>query len=83
VGPAVARDLLRLGMTKTADLAGQDPDLLYTRLCALDGKRHDPCVLDTLSAVVAYANGEPVQPWWAFSRQRKARQAQEHADGHA
>ena len=32
---------------------------------------------------VAYANGELAQPWWSFSRQRKARQAHDHADGHA
>jgi hypothetical protein len=83
VGPAVARDLLRLGMTSKADLAEQDPDLLYTRLCALDGRRHDPCVLDTFYAVVAYANGEPAQPWWMCSRLRKARQAHDHVDGHA
>jgi len=74
VGPAIARDLLRLGMTCTADLAGQDSDALYSRLCAIDGVRHDPCVLDTFTAVVAYANGEPAQPWWFFSRQRKARE---------
>ncbi len=74
VGPAIARDLLRLGMTSRADLAGQDPDALYARLCEMDGVRHDPCVLDTFTAVVAYANGEPAQPWWFFSRQRKARE---------
>jgi len=75
VGPAIARDLLRLGMTCRADLAGQDPDALYARLCEMDGVRHDPCVLDTFTAVVAFANGEPAQPWWFFSRQRKAREA--------
>jgi hypothetical protein len=25
------------------------------------------------TAIVAHANGEPAQPWWVFSRQRKAR----------
>ncbi len=75
VGPAIACDLLRLGISSRADLVGHDPTALYTRLCEMDGVRHDPCVLDTFSAVVAYANGEPAQPWWFFSRQRKAREA--------
>ena len=74
VGPAIAGDLLRLGITGRADVVGQDPDTLYRRLCQIDGVRHDPCVLDTFCAVVAYANGEPAQPWWIFSRQRKARE---------
>jgi len=81
VGPAIASDLLRLGITSRADLVGHDPTALYTRLCQMDGVRHDPCVLDTFSAVVAFANGEPAQPWWFFSRQRKAREAQAHAAG--
>lgn len=33
---------------------------------------HNPSVLDTVTAVVAYANGDPAQPWWVFSWQRKA-----------
>jgi len=81
VGPAMAGDLLRLGITSRADLVGQDPDTLYARLCQMDGVRHDPCVLDTVTAVVSYANGEPAQPWWFFSQQRKAREAQARAAG--
>ena len=74
VGPAIAADLIRLGVTCVEDLAGGDPDALYDQLCALDGARHDPCVLDTFTAVVAFANGEPAQPWWIFSRRRKERE---------
>jgi hypothetical protein len=73
VGPAVAGNLLRLGITAPAALAGQGPEALYERLCALDGVRHDPCLLDVFTAIVAQANGEPAQPWWVFSRQGKAR----------
>ncbi len=65
---------MRLGMTSSATLAGQDPDALYARLCQMDGVRHDRCVLDTFTAVVAYANGEPAQRWWFCSRQRTARE---------
>lgn len=75
VGPAIARKLVQLGITDEKDLRGQDPDLLFERLCALDGRRHDPCLLDTFTAVVDHADGAPARPWWHYSRQRKARTA--------
>ena len=75
VGPAVARKLERLGIEAPDDLRGRDPHALYEQLCALDGRRHDPCLLDTFTAAVAYADGGPARPWWEFSRQRKAREA--------
>jgi len=74
VGPAVAGDLLRLGIAHPAALAGQDPDEMYERLCRIDGTRHDPCTRNVFAAIVAHANGEPAQPWWIFSRRRKARE---------
>jgi hypothetical protein len=73
VGPTVARMLRRLGVEERADLQGADGEDLYERLCALDGVRHDPCLLDTFVAAVAVADGEPARPWWEFSRERKAR----------
>jgi hypothetical protein len=75
VGPAIARKLLRLDVRSAEDLRGRDPDELFERLCALDGRRHDPCLLDTFVAAVAYADGGPARPWWEFSRERKARAA--------
>jgi hypothetical protein len=74
VGPAVARTLERLEITEAADLRGRDPQELFDRLCELDGRRHDPCLLDTFAAAVAYANGGPARPWWEFSRERKERE---------
>lgn len=73
VGPVVARKLERLGIVRPDDLRGRDPDELFARLCALDGQRHDPCLLDTFVAAVSYADGGPARPWWEFSRERKAR----------
>jgi hypothetical protein len=75
VGPAIARKLARLGVGSAGDLRGRDPDELFERLCALDGRRHDPCLLDTFVAAVDYANGGPARPWWEYSRERKARAA--------
>ena len=72
VGPAIARKLERLGVHEPADLRGQDADELFERLCALDGRRHDPCLLDTFHAAVDVADGKPARPWWEYSRERKA-----------
>jgi len=76
VGPAVARKLERLDVREVGDLRDRDAQELYDRLCALDGHRHDLCLLDTLEAAVAYANGAPARPWWEFSRARKAGQSE-------
>jgi hypothetical protein len=74
VGPAMATDLLRLGVADVQDLATREPDALYAALGALDGRRPDPCVWDVFAAAVAYARGEPARPWWYFTAVRKARQ---------
>ena len=73
VGPAIARKLRALDVRSAGDLRGRDADELFERLCALDGRRHDPCLLDTFVAAVDYANGGPARPWWEYSRERKAR----------
>ena len=74
VGPAVARKLRSLDIESVDDLRGVDAGELFERLCAIDGRRHDPCLLDTFTAAVAYADGGPARPWWEFSRERKARE---------
>jgi len=71
IGPAMERDLARLGIRRVADLAGQDAVELYERLCDLDGRRHDPCVLDTFMSAVDQADGAPPRPWWTYTPERK------------
>ena len=71
IGPAMARDLTRLGVSCVADLVGRDPVELYERLGAIDGRRHDPCVLDTFMSAVDQANGAPPRPWWTYTAERK------------
>jgi hypothetical protein len=73
VGPAIAADLLRLGITRADDLVDRDPDELYDTLCRIDGVRHDPCLRDVFAAAVHYARGGPARPWWTFTPERKAR----------
>ena len=70
VGPAVAAKLRRLGISRAAELRGRDPEELYDRLCELENRRHDLCLLDTFTAAVSFADGEPARPWWEFSRAR-------------
>jgi hypothetical protein len=71
VGPAVAADLRRLGITSPGQLAGRDPYAMYDDLCRVTGVRHDPCMLDTFIAAVRFMEGGPKQPWWAFTAERK------------
>ena len=79
VGPATARDLIRLGVRGVADLAKRDPDAMYEAIGRLDGAPHDPCVRDVFHAAVSFARGEPPRPWWEFSRERKAKEARTSA----
>ncbi|MEU8636683.1 helix-hairpin-helix domain-containing protein [Amycolatopsis sp. NPDC048633] len=71
IGPAMVRDLGRLGITEPGQLAGRDPVELYERLCETDGVRHDPCVLDTFMSAVDQADGAPPRPWWTYTPERK------------
>jgi hypothetical protein len=73
VGPAMAEDLLRLGIRSPEDLIGRDADEMYDELGRLDGIRHDPCVRDIFAAVVSYAETGQAAPWWHFTPIRKAR----------
>jgi hypothetical protein len=75
IGPKIAQKLMQLGIEVPAQLKGQDAEALFVRLCELDGRRHDPCLLDTFVAAVDHANGAPARPWWYYSRLRKAREA--------
>lgn len=76
IGPATLGDFALLEVRSVSDLAEQDPQKLYDRLCRLTGTRQDPCVLDVFHAAVAQAR-DPDLPaaqrqWWYWSRVRKA-----------
>jgi hypothetical protein len=72
IGPALAADLRLIGIQEPKDLRGKDAFVLYQRLCAITGQRHDPCVLDTFMAATDFMGGAPAAPGWAYTAQRKA-----------
>jgi hypothetical protein len=71
IGPALAADLRRLGITHPGDLRARDPFVRYQSLCAATGKRQDPCVLDTFMAATDFMRGAAPTPWWRYTAQRK------------
>jgi hypothetical protein len=75
IGPAMLRDFALLKIDSVAQLAKQDPQELYDRLCAITKSRQDPCVLDVFHCAVAQAR-DPLLPeeqrkWWWWSRKRR------------
>src|SRR5262245_20339824 len=71
IGPAIAADLRRLGITSPDELPGRDPYAMYDELCRITGQRHDPCLLDTFIAAVRFMEGEQKKPWWKYTPERK------------
>ena len=73
VGPATLRDLELLDIHHISTLAKQDPIKMYQKLEKITGYRHDPCVLDTLTAIVHEAKTGEKTPWWHWSAIRKGK----------
>jgi hypothetical protein len=80
IGRSVAGYFERVGITKVAQLADQDPIELYERMSAALGKRLDPCLLDTVMSPVDQAEGRPAHPWWHYTPERKRLLAQRSTD---
>ena len=75
VGPATLKDFELLGITTLHQLAQQDPQELYERLCVLLGQKIDICCLDVFVAAIEQAK-DPYLPaeqrqWYYWSRLRK------------
>ena len=73
VGPAIAEDLVLLGVRRVEDLKSRNADEMYSQLCSKTGSRQDPCVWDTFAAVVDYAHTGQPRKWWEFTQERKKR----------
>ena len=76
IGTSMLGDFELLDISTVEQLALQQPEELYLRLCGLTGSRQDICVLDVFRCAVAQAM-DPLLPkeqcqWWWWSRQRRA-----------
>ncbi len=72
IGPAIARDLMAIGVRSPHDLKGDHALKIFGDLKSVMGHRHDPCVYYTLLAVQHFlATGESL-PWWTFTAKGKA-----------
>jgi hypothetical protein len=71
VGKAVANDLRSIGINHPQQLVGKNGITLYHQLNRITGLQHDPCMADTLMAVVDFMNGGKAKPWWKFTAMRK------------
>ena len=74
IGPAMLADFEILSIFTVSQLALQEADELYFKLCEVTGRRHDPCVHDTFAAAIHQAKTGEAQNWWAFTPSRKLRQ---------
>ncbi|MEO7803090.1 MAG: helix-hairpin-helix domain-containing protein [Actinomycetota bacterium] len=67
VGPSIAADLRAIGIQRVADLRSQDPELLYARMCDLEGPQ-DRCLLYVFRCAVYFASTPRPNPkkllWW-------------------
>jgi hypothetical protein len=75
VGAAVEGYLIDLGIRSVGDLAPADPYQLFRRLQRRIGKACDPCLYDTFAAIVHEARTGEKTPWFAWTAERKRRQA--------
>jgi hypothetical protein len=68
VGPSIANDLYRLGITQVSDLRGGNAEALYKRLCEQRGTHIDRCALYVFRCAVYYASETAPDPqllkWW-------------------
>lgn len=71
IGVAIEKDLFAIGLEEPCELIGQDPYKMYSDLCSVTQKRHDPCVIDVFISAVRFMQGEAPRKWWEFSNERK------------
>jgi hypothetical protein len=71
IGPAMARDLMLLGIEKPDQLSGRSAYDMYYELCEITGRQQDPCVIDVFLSITDFMNGQKPKVWWKYTQQRK------------
>jgi Pathogenicity locus len=68
VGKSIAEDLWNLGLRSESNLKNEDPEALYTKLCAYQGTHVDRCMLYVFRCAVYYASNDvydaELLKWW-------------------
>ena len=68
VGKSIAADFRSIGVTKVSDLKNKNPEELYSRICAEQGRQIDRCLLYVCRSSVYFAGNENPDPekvkWW-------------------
>jgi len=71
VGAVIESNFFILGLKEPGQLIGKDPYKMYSNLCKITGKKHDPCVIDVFISAVKYMEGGEPKKWWEFTAERK------------
>jgi hypothetical protein len=71
VGVATEKLFVTLGMDEPTELKGKDPYQMYSDLCRISQKIHDPCMIDIFISAVRFMEGGPPRKWWEFTGERK------------
>lgn len=70
VGPSIAADLRKIGITRITDLNGRSPQTMYERSNQLRGVVQDRCLLYVFRCAVYFAETPRPDPkkldWWAW-----------------
>lgn len=81
VGIRIAEDLWNLGFCKCEDLRSEDPQVMYDRLCELQGSKVDRCMLYVFRCAIYYVREKKPKPellkWWNWSDQNLAKHGNE------
>ncbi len=68
VGKAMEKDFVRLGYKCVGDLKGENPEEMYERMCIMEGRRVDRCVLYVYRLSVYFAENDEHDSeklkWW-------------------
>lgn len=68
VGKSTALDFWNIGIKKISDLKNKNPEELYTKICAKEGKIIDRCALYICRSAIYFAQNKKHDPeklkWW-------------------
>ncbi|MDD5224475.1 MAG: helix-hairpin-helix domain-containing protein [bacterium] len=68
IGPSMEKKLISIGINRVRDLKGKNPESLYRKLCEMNKKQIDRCVLYSFRCAVYFSETPNPKPqllkWW-------------------